>query len=224
MLCSHCSETVKPVVAVDIDGTLGDYHGHFMEFAMDYLGIGDWSKDHYRASRYSGATTHGAWFTRLFGVDMTTFRDIKLAFRQGGMKRTMPVMYDAGPFLMGLRAAGAEVWLATARPYNRLDSVDPDTRAWLDRNQLFFDYLLYDDDKYTVLAERVDKTRVVAVLDDLPEQIDAATAVFGSSVPILMRTPYNQDAEYRAPNEVNSLVVVQPFIEQRIQDWENAHA
>ena len=35
--CSVCSDQVKPIVALDIDGTLGEYHGQFVKFATMYF-------------------------------------------------------------------------------------------------------------------------------------------------------------------------------------------
>src|SRR5215469_14479212 len=87
--CSDCHQEIKPVVAIDIDGTLGDYHDHFINFAVQWLGFG-YEKP--RGSKaYDGSESHRDWFTRVMGVDVTTFRAIKLAFRQGGMTRIMPI-------------------------------------------------------------------------------------------------------------------------------------
>ena len=37
MLCTSCSAVIRPVVAFDLDGSLGDYHNHFLNFAEGYL-------------------------------------------------------------------------------------------------------------------------------------------------------------------------------------------
>jgi hypothetical protein len=86
---------------------------------------------------------------------------------------------------------GAELWLTTTRPYLRLDNVDPDTRWWIEKHEVPFDYMLYDECKYQELARRVDRARVVAVVDDLDEMYDDADAVFGPGVPILYKTQFN---------------------------------
>jgi hypothetical protein len=54
VLCTRCSSVVKPLVAVDIDGTLGDYHTHFLNFAREYLGPNYWIPCHSLA--YDGST------------------------------------------------------------------------------------------------------------------------------------------------------------------------
>lgn len=212
-LCSDCSAKLKPVVAVDIDGTLGDYHGHLHEFAAGYLGRG---RD--LGVPYDGSEPHRDWFCRAFKVDVRTFRDIKLAYRQGAQKRTMPVFPGAAELCNAIRVTGAELWLTTTRPYLRLDNVDPDTRAWLARQQIFFDHMVYDDKKYPVLAGLVAPERVVAVLDDLPEQYAAAAAVFGPEVPILRRMMYNRAV--KVDFEITNLWDAAKIIVQRINEWE----
>lgn len=186
MRCSHCSKEIRPVVAVDIDGTLGNYHGHLIDFAQGYLGrpaVGQ---------GYDGVGPFRDWMAAAFEIDHTTFRQIKLAYRQGGMKRTMPAYTDWCRMVQAVMVdLQCEVWLCTTRPYLRLDTVDPDTREWLNRSRVPYDGLLYDEDKYVRLSEYVDPARVIAVVDDLPEQYDAAEALYGADVPILRANPYN---------------------------------
>ena len=73
-----------------------------------------------------------------------------------------------------VRGMGAEVWIATSRPWMRLDNIDPDTRHWLQRNSIPWDYMIYGDDKYHQLVDRVDRTRIVGVVDDLKDQCEEA--------------------------------------------------
>lgn len=178
---------VRPLVAIDIDGTLGDYHGHLIEFATDYLG-----QSELVAPQFDGSEPFRDWFTRAFAVDVRTFRDIKLAYRQGAQKRSMPKRAGARALVEAMRAHGAEVWLTTTRPWERFDRVDPDTREWLRRHRINHDALLYDGDKYEVLADRVDPARVVAVLDDEMEQLKVAETYFGVKVPIVAGSVYNR--------------------------------
>ncbi len=184
MLCSKCSEQLKPIVAVDIDGTLGDYHEHFHAFAEAYVGrpLGRASTDCYNGDDE---------FSEYLQLDKALYRQIKLAYRQGGLKRSMPLFPQAKNLMWWLRQEGVEIWVTTTRPYLRLDGIDPDTREWLRRNDIPYDGLLYDEDKYQVLAERVDPARVVAIVDDLPEQCRAANAAFSRNIAVLVSTRYN---------------------------------
>lgn len=213
MKCSSCSVQVAPVVAIDIDGTLGDYHTHFTQFACQYLQT-DWPV----MDIYDGSEPHRVWAMRVFGIGVKEFRDIKLAFRQGGLKRSMPVYPAAAKLVNALYEAEAEVWITTTRPYLRLDNIDPDTRFWLANNDIeAYDGLLYHEDKYRWLADNIDPRRVVAILDDLPEQYDAAHERFGPTVPIQRRTQYNRSAQ--RPNQVRTLESALEIIQIRLNNW-----
>ncbi|NIN99769.1 MAG: hypothetical protein GTO49_33345, partial [Anaerolineae bacterium] len=175
--CSECSARVRPIVAVDIDGTLAEYHKHLGDHICRYFGM-EW-KQHPIYDPWDGEGNYEDYF----GITQAQYREAKLAFRQGGFKRWAPVMPGVAALrhtLTGLKQThDLEVWVTTTRPWNRLDSTDPDTRHWLDRHFPLYDHLLYDDNKYERLAEIVDRDRVVAVVDDLPEMWAQAARVFG---------------------------------------------
>jgi hypothetical protein len=221
MLCSNCSADVRPIVAIDIDGTLGDYHGHFLEFGARYLGY-DVTEVMLRASlgMYTGTFPFSQYCEDLWGIGLGTYRDIKLAYRQGGMKRTMPIRNGARLLCHRVNEAGAELWMTTTRPYLSLDNVVPDTTWWLNHHEIAFDYMLFDEDKYQQLAERVDNERVVAILDDLPEMYDAAQETFKSGPAILIRTKYNMGVSRPVSDE---LQMVHREVLRRLDVWEAMH-
>lgn len=201
MRCSRCSEIIKPIVAVDIDGTLGDYHGTFMSFAREWLGRGTWI-DFSRPTRVpekydAHLWQFGDWVSAYFGIDKAIYRQIKLAYRQGAQKRIMPIFTGAQALCWSIRDAGAELWITTTRPYLSLDNVVPDTVAWLKRHDIEYDGMLFDDDKYSKLHERVDPDCVVAIFDDIPELVDAANNFFPGRG-WLVRGAWNQGV--RRPN------------------------
>lgn len=169
----------KPVVALDIDGTLGDYHTHFLRFAEQWYG---------RAMPDPATNTDGVPLYKYMGTSKSTYRQCKLAYRQGGMKRSMPVYEGASELTHNLRKSGAEVWIATTRPYLRLDNIDPDTRHWLRRNGIQFDGVLWGEHKYRDL-KKIIGDRVLFVVDDLPEMIGQAQSI-GLGV-MLRCQPYN---------------------------------
>jgi hypothetical protein len=188
MHCTKCSEIVRPVIAVDIDGTLGDYHGHFLWFAADYFDLPDDEYD------YSGVGSFREWWMDAYQRDEKDWHDVKLAYRQGGMKRTMPMNDGARELCWAIRDAGAELWITTTRPYLSLDNIVPDTVEWCRRNAIEYDGMLFDDDKYVQLAKRIDGQRVVAIFDDLVEMCEAAarTLSFAMDTPVLVRNDYNK--------------------------------
>jgi phosphoglycolate phosphatase-like HAD superfamily hydrolase len=186
MLCSKCSEIIRPVVAVDIDGTLGDYHGHFIDFAEKYVG-----RELHR--NYIGGQSFRLWFQTANLIDKEQYRTIKLAYRQGGLKRSMPVFDGAQELLFTILSHDVELWLTTTRPYLSLDTVIPDTVWWLAQNGMSdYDGMLFDADKYAKLLDRVDESRIVAIIDDLPDMCEEADRLVGRNVSIMMGTRWNE--------------------------------
>ena len=173
MRCTNCGQVIRPVVAVDIDGVLGMYHTQFVQFAEWYVGYPLPS-----VYQYMGDVE----FSEYLGLDKAEYRQIKLAYRQGAIKRFMPKYTGATAFMNDLEDLDVEVWIASTRPWDRLDNIDPDTRHWLDRNKMPYDHLLYGDDKYEQLAQQVDPDRVIAVVEDLLPLCLAAERLFGEVV------------------------------------------
>lgn len=204
----------KPVVAIDIDGTLGDFHGHFLRFAEQYLG------------RECGATVPytGGSLARHMHTSKSMYRQVKLAYRQGGMKRSMPVYPYASELTVGLRKAGAEVWLCTTRPYLRLDNIDPDTRHWLRRNGIQYDGVIFGERKYRDLVGIVGLEAVVAVLEDLPEMVLHAN---DCGLPAYLRDqPYNRwpaFADWRG-ERLHDLEEASAMICDDIENWKKERA
>lgn len=218
MLCTKCNDPVKPVVAQDIDGSLGQYHSHLLGFFSIHM-------DRTMPRNWDGS---GNWEDYL-GIDRKEYQDGKLAFRQGGFKRWMPPYPNAKEICQAVRANGAELWMTTTRPFLRLDSVDPDTREWLRRHKIEYDNLLYDDDKYGRLLELVGPDRVVAVVEDLPEQHERALELFGPDVAILLERNHNQ--WYRdnlkfgmTGHVVHGLREAAIIAIRNISEWQAAHA
>jgi hypothetical protein len=219
MLCSDCSRVVRPVVAVDIDGTLGDYHSHFLAFLEEYIG---WAQPR---PFYIGTEGFKEWSMEVYDLDEASWKDIKLAYRQGAQKRSMPIFAWAQALTGIVRWEGAELWITTTRPYLRLDNIDPDTREWLARNGVEYDGLIYDKYKYRLLSEQVDPTRVVAVIDDLTDKVEEARHHFGAAVPIHKLSEYNSGA-WRFLVGMASMDLREITVEvvQRIHRWKELHS
>lgn len=218
-LCARCRTELKPVVALDIDGTLADYHSHFTEFAIEWIGPKAYPVAQ-SMPLYDGAEPHREWFMRTFDLDETTFRAIKLAFRQGGQKRTMPIYPGVPELITVAQDAGAEVWLTTTRPWERFDRVDPDTREWLARNEIEFDGIIYDEAKMLQLYRLVGN-RVCFVLDDLPEVLAAAERLW-KGVSVMRKTRYNRGVTW--PVMVPDLDDARSIIEGYVESWKISHA
>lgn len=209
MRCTSCSEIVRPVVLVDIDGTIANYHDHLIKFVCKYLNA--------YPPPGEGGFTGDREIDEWLGIPKQLYREAKLAFRQGGMKRTMPVYRGAQSMMAELRKAGLEIWITTTRPWMRLDSVDPDTREWLGRNCIDYDHLLYDDDKYKKVTEIVDQGRIVGVVEDLPEQFDRAQEL--GLGPVQRWTRYNSSVRREPGSE--SLLTIAKIMTMRAEEWMN---
>lgn len=207
--CSSCSKKVKPIVACDIDGTLGDYHGHFHWFCSKYFARPGLT---YHQDPWNGEGD----FEDYLGLTRVEYREAKLAYRQGGMKRWMPLYPGAKEMIRELRSMGAEVWIATTRPWQRLDNIDPDTRFWLEIHGIEIDGLLYGEDKYRQLCEAVDKERVAAVIDDLPEQYEIAA---GFGLPVMLRNNHHNSTTGQNCQHRGTLGVCRHWALWKVRMW-----
>lgn len=196
----------KPVFGIDVDGTLGEYHRHFLGFAEQWLGrqiIGQ---------PYDGQQT----MAQFMGVSKERYRKIKLAYRQSGLKRAMPVIPGAAELTRTLRQhAKAQVWICTTRPYLRVPGVEEDTRVWLRRHGIQYDDLLMGEHKYSELAKHVGAPNVVAILDDLPELVQRARGV--GLLPVLLRRPHNTGFVW--PLKPNGLTSAQHLLLELFEAW-----
>lgn len=162
-----------PLVALDLDGTLGDYHRHFEQFARMWAG-----RDVVWDPEVVGP------FYKQLGMSKAVYRQCKLAYRMGGMKRSIPVFKGAAEMVRAIRGAGVGVAACTTRPYLAMSTIDLDTQHWLRRNGIKVDHILYGEHKYRDLVKSVGKDRVVCALDDDLSQIGVANRL---GVPTIMR-------------------------------------
>lgn len=167
---------LAPVVGIDIDGTLGDYHTHFTWF-LNHI----YFPQAYPKYWADWSSAQGEFSEALF-MNKEVYRQAKLAYRMGGLKRCMPLFdedrNEAGGAIRNeiqyIRSQGIQVWICTTRPWLSLTTVDPDTQYWLERNAGQVDGLIYGEDKYADLIDIVGKDRILGVCDDLPENITRA--------------------------------------------------
>jgi hypothetical protein len=207
MNCTTCHSKVRPVVALDIDGTMADYHAHFLNFLGTYLGV---SEEWWYG--YDGSTE----LSDFLQLDKRTYRDAKLAFRSGGFKRWMPAYPGINDVMEVVEAYDVELWITTTRPWMRLDNIDPDTREWLRRNGISYSGLLFHEDKYEILMETVGLERVVFAFDDQWLQVQQAQAL---GIPAyLRRTEWNR-ALPLGPLQLTDLSQAATVIEGKVLAW-----
>jgi hypothetical protein len=168
---------LAPVVGIDIDGTLGDHHRHFVWFINRIY----WP--HHNVPIEANWRDAEGEFDKALGLEKEPYRAAKLAYRMGGLKRCMPIMkvdlHNGGHTavrseIQYIRSQGVQVWICTTRPWLSMTTMDPDTQYWLDDNVGEVDGLIYGEDKYLDLIDIVGKDRILGVVDDLPENITRA--------------------------------------------------
>jgi len=200
-----------PVVALDIDGTLGDYHGHFLRFAGSWYG---------REMPDPADINPGLPLHKFMHTSKRTYRECKLAYRQGGLERSMPSYSGAQELTRAIRKTGAEVWLCTTRPYLKLDTQSPNTQHWLRRNRIQYDHLISGTHKYRDLVRQVGKDRIVCVMDDLPEMLDQANSL--GITTILRDQPYNRHYDQHSFS-VCEMGKAKSLIMALMYDWKENH-
>lgn len=203
MKCSNCSHDLKWVVAVDVDGTMAQYHSHYASFVESY----DDRLPLTLPRRWNGFGE----FRDVLGLTQREHHERKLAFRAGGFKRWMPRFNYADLMVQTLKAMGIEVWVTTTRPWMRMDNVDTDTVEWLRRHDIPFDHLLFDEDKYHRLTELVDPERILAILDDEFEQRRRCEEL---GLPfVLARTEWNYEVAGAGIDDLRNFL---PIVYERI--------
>ncbi len=179
---------MRPVFALDLDGTLVSYHEHFAAFATGYFG-----KSFPHISTYDARVP----FYRWMGVSKERYRRCKLAYRKGELKRSVPLLTPPLPqapaLTRTLRKWGGEVWLCTTRPYLAYDMVDDATRENLRRHGVQYDHIIWGEKKYHDLRRAVGQERVVAVLEDDPKLCEQA---YGLGLPTVFAKRQHNARQY----------------------------
>lgn len=201
-------QVARPVFALDIDGSLGNYWQHFISFAELWTGkpMPPWT-----------SAVPGVSLAKHCGLSKTTYRRIKLAYRQGGMKRSMPAFPGAKELVRTLRATGAEVWLCTTRPFLQVTNVEEDTRHWARRNGMHYDGFVFGENKYRHLVAAVETWRIVAVLEDLDELVEQANSLGLTTVQVAQ--PYN----HAGPGMWADMEAAQTELLEHLRKWEGTH-
>lgn len=121
----------KKIVAIDIDGVLADYPKCFIEFVN-------------KKKKTS--------FANLFELkkEMTTkdIEEMKHEYRSCGVKAHLPIIYGAPKFTRELKKAGFTIILTSARPYKVYNRIYSDTLIWLKKNNIMYDYIVWDSEKH----------------------------------------------------------------------------
>jgi hypothetical protein len=158
-------------------------------------------------------------FRSYLGISQRLHRQVKLAYRQGGLKRSLPPFGYASELTRSLRKKGAEVWLATTRPYLAHDRIDPDTRHWCRRFGIQYDEVIHGPWKYRDLVREIGLERIVAIVDDLPELRRQAISV-GIEHAYLLARPHNVGE----PGRLTDLTTAEVILLEDLEKWRARNA
>lgn len=193
-----------PIVALDYDGTLVAYHWHFTNFASEWVG-----RD--LPHGYDGTVP---FFSHL-GISKATYRRIKLAYRRGGLKRSVPAFGGASQLTRIVRVRKARVVICTTRPFLSMEDIESDTVHNAKRHGIQFDYLISGENKYKELKRLVDPERIVMVLEDQDDMLAQALRLSLPAVRILRR--HNEKSTLEVEHEVDSLEDATELALKRLQ-------
>jgi hypothetical protein len=179
---------IPSVVALDIDGVLGDWPFCFYQFIESQhpgemifrRGSGGEPIDESTQNPYEALANNP--------LQIHEWKD---EYRQSGAKRSLPVVEGAVAFTKELRRLGLHVVLLTARPYKMYCRIFADTMHWLDSNGFAYDAILWGEDKEARLAEEFTAGSVAAFVDDNPLNVDRVRASGFNAY--LLERPYNAE-------------------------------
>jgi 5'(3')-deoxyribonucleotidase len=156
------NDGTKPVAVVDIDNVLCDYITGMCQY------VASRTDDVVILKRVAHLNLSRSWVSSAaLGLPEVIWQELKHDFRVAGLKRTLPVMPGAKEFLDRIKAAGMDIVLLTSRPIDRYPNVYTDTLAWLQTNDLPYDFIWWSTDKHERLLESGHQRIAFAVDDDL---------------------------------------------------------
>lgn len=146
----HTIKEDDKVIAIDIDGVLGEYDKYFLSWCRKHEDVHAVSIGHLIES---------------YGRDV--YNKCKDGYRKSGAKSKMPVKAGAKELTKFLHSKGYKVVVLSARPYKQYTRIWADTLEWLKKNDIEFDAIIFDRDKEDVLVERFDGRVKLFIDDDL---------------------------------------------------------
>lgn len=201
---------VMPVAGVDIDGTIAKYHSHFTAFANEWTGraLGN-------PTPYFGEDP----FHVYLGLSKRQYREVKLAYRRSGLKRSMPTVFGSEEFVRRLRK-NCRVVFCTTRPYLSIDNIEPDTVEFLRRNGIKYDGLILGHLKYQALRDQYGEENILGVIDDDPAMVRSAIKS-RLHARLITRASNSNHCSNDVPR-VTNFVEATNFFDERFNEWRAA--
>ena len=147
------------IVFVDIDGVLASWPKTYINFVNKKFN-----------------TNYNTLKNIENNLDKRELYTTKQEYRLSGIKSNMDVLEGAHLFLEKLKQFGYYIILLTARPYKKIFRIYSDTLEWLKKNNLYFDAILWDEEKEKYIIEHFNIDNVVFCIDDSIENINKLSA------------------------------------------------
>lgn len=140
-------EDLENIAVIDIDGVLNDYPVCFYSWVIK---------------------NYGNEMVDNITEDRARYEIMKDEYRSSGAKRSLPINADSREGLRVLRSKKIPIILLTDRPYMKIKRISYDTMAWLDTNEIPYDYLFWSHGQSkTHIAKKVKS--VAFMVDDRPK-------------------------------------------------------
>lgn len=126
----------KKVCAIDLDGVVVQYPEFFVEFI----------------NKKTNAN-HQNLFDARKNLSNDEYLEMKDAYRQSGVKQTIPLRDGAKEFVEFLKSKDYSVVIITKRPYKKYFRIFADTKANLDSNKIPYDGVIFDSEKHKTIVK-----------------------------------------------------------------------
>lgn len=180
------------IAGIDIDGVLADYPERFISYVNEKIGTSFKVEDLKEYNLYEAITD----------VPTDVMLDLKDEFRKSGELKNMKVMDGAKNFLYKLKDNNYHIVLLSARPYKEYKRIFADTQEWLDKNNLLYDAILWDEDKCNRLIREFGNEKIEFFVED---HIENANDVAKTAKCYLVNRPYNRGSVKRNVKRVCKL-------------------
>lgn len=152
------------VVGVDIDGVLADLVKMSAQAANRM----------YAPKVYDHRIMNSAMIQRSFadqGMSVQQYEDLTVYLKESGKYRELEPIEGAIKFVQELRRLGYYIIVLSSRSVDTHKRLLSDTLYWLDKNEIPYDYTIFDRQKHRKLAELLSGVPPAAFVDDDVDQL-----------------------------------------------------
>lgn len=159
-------------VIVDIDEVLCDFFNGMIDWMINnkvWLG----KPDLYERLVMLKSQGKRVWLNHEnLGIDPEVWMRIKEGFRLSGGISRLPLMPGAEEMLTRFRSRGLNIIVLTSRPVDKYPHLVADTIAWLNSNNLPYNFIWFSKKKADEILRAGNRQRILFAIDDDPKFIN----------------------------------------------------